>query len=192
MPYYFFPPFFSSLKNLLTLSVRPDINVLSVTKFIAFLANNSSSTFSPLIHTIPFCPTVILQFVSSLINFIILPSLPITLGTLFGLILTIIPPSSLPRPLPSSVKSTPFDFTFVILALKKSLISKKSDKLFLSIYLGTSDNGKNADIAESISVNHPLNVISFTLPIITFPLLGINTPDKGIIFISFPFLSDNP
>src|SRR5438445_3550035 len=50
--------------------------------------------FSPLIHTLPFWPVIISDFVEFFIKLIILPPLPIILGILLGVTFTITPPDS--------------------------------------------------------------------------------------------------
>ena len=110
--------------------------------------------------------------VSSFINLIMLPSLPITLGTLFGLILKISPSSILPNPLILRVRSTPLLLTPIIFATTMSPISITSSSSFLLTNLGTSIKDMKAPSAHPMSTTHPLKVIFSTFPITTFPLLG--------------------
>ena len=101
-----------------------------------------------------------------------LPSFPITLGTLFELILTKIPSSIFPSPLDFKLKSIPLLLIAQIFKTTMSPRFKTSSKASLLTNLGTSINDKNPLSEAPISITQPLKVIFSTLPITIFPLRG--------------------
>src|SRR3990167_5764883 len=116
--------FFSFSNHSFTSSVNPLVNDFSVINIIAFFTRSSSSILFPFIHINPFCPTVTLHPDSSFIRFIMLPSFPITLGTLFEFIFIINPSSILPKPRNFIVRSIPLPPIPIIFAATISPLFK--------------------------------------------------------------------
>ena len=85
-----------------------------------------------------------------------LPSFPITLGTLFEFILKINPSSIFPSPLSFIVTSTPLPAIAKIFTTVMSPTFITSSKAFLLTNLGVSLKGKNAFSEFPKSITQPL------------------------------------
>jgi len=120
---------------------------------------------------------------------IIEPFLPINLGTLVGVISTIIPPLNLPIPLPFKPSLT--FLTSSTSTTLKNRTSPTSNTLLSSFFSlpNTSKAGKIPEYGELISTSHMENLTSLILPITTSPFLGTYLLLRGITLI-FLFLKE--
>ncbi len=124
--------------------------------------------------------------------FIMEPFLPMSLGTLVGVMFIRIPPLNLPSPLPLRPSFT--FFTSSTSTTLKNRTSPTSNVLLNSLFSfpKTSEAGKNPEYGEFISRFHMENLISVILPMTTSPLFGMYLLCKGITLIFLSLIATRP